>query len=498
LISLMPAVLLAQLTADETIPFGRGNVIELPGSLTYLDDLPHAIDYVASDFQSHTIGGIQVPLVGWTDPLGQSALGIHASSPGVVFEGIPYPLNTTASLNLLPFSGDAEVFNFPTSAWWGSKASNGSIQFTAPEEQSKTFDSFSVSGGSQAIFSMEDQFKNSFVGLDANYRHGNSPVLGQTDQFNFISKESWIKNDDVNFGSGFLGTQGYAGDYWYSTYLNVDIKSPNFQTLQFKPYFQTVQAGSQSVQEVGGFLNYLFNLAGLAESHLGLGFNSDGSSSAGLAGTHSFLQSTNLVDVLGDVTMDAAFRWDFSSSANTAFSTILGIQGTVDSFVFMGDYDKAVSPITFQDVQRADLGFRFQPNDSWNGTLKYVLEQVGTSAYNGAQGQLQMNTYSPLPFVNHLQINLEEQVLVDQNSTTFYDSGGTLKISFARFDEWWLTGRCLSGEAVFLESGLACAISKELKVYGSVENIAGIAGSVPDFDQPAGTVLSAGFQGTFY
>src|SRR5665213_2081239 len=371
-IGFFPSLLFAQLSSDETLPFGQGSVVNLPATSAYLGDLPHSISLVTNDFQSDTLGGIQVPLVGWTDPLGQSSLGIHTATPGVLFEGIPYPLSSSASLNILPFSGTAQIFNFPAAAWWGNQFSYGAVQLVAPETENKTLDSFSAFGGSQAIGGADDQFNNNFLGLDLNYRHGNSQNFGQTDTFNLISKENWLKTDNLNFGSGFLGTHGLGGDYWYSAYMNFDLMSSNFQTLQFKPYYQTAQAGSQSVQEAGGFINYLFNFAGLAESHLGAGFNTDSNPNLGLTSNHGFLQSTNLVDVLGNLTMDLAFRWDFSSISNTTFSTIIGLQGTIDSFVLLGDYDKDVTPITFLDVQQSDLGFRFQPNDSWNATLKYI------------------------------------------------------------------------------------------------------------------------------
>ncbi len=497
LIWILPGLLFAQLSTDATLPFGQGGVVDLPATSAYLGDLPHSISLVTNDFQSNTMGAIQVPLVGWTDPLGQPSFGIHTTAPGVVFEGISYPLASASSLNILPFSGTAEIFNFPAAAWWGSKASNGAIELVAPTVQDKPIDSFSIAGGTQGVFSDDDQFKNTFLGMDFNYRHGNSQGLGQTDNFNFISRENWLKTDALSLGSGFLGTQGSAGDYWYSTYMTFDLMSPNFQTLQLKPYFQTAQAGAHAIQEVGGILNYIFNLAGLTESHLGIGFNSNSSSGAGLTGSNAFLQSTNLVDVLSDLNMDFAFRWDFSSVANTTFSTLIGLQGRIDSFVLLGDYDKDVMPISLQDVQQSDLGFRFQPNDSWNATLKYVYEQVATTAYNGARFQLQTNNYDVLRLMRNLQVDFEEQALVDQNSSVFCDSGLTIKLSFTSVDQWWMTARCLSGESVFIESGLSLTLDKELKVYGSVENIAGIGISVPNFDQPVGTVISGGLQYIF-
>jgi hypothetical protein len=496
LIWVLPGLLFAQLSTDPTLPFGQGGVVDLPATSAYLADMPHPISLVTNDFQSNTMGAIQVPLVGWTDPLGQPSLGIHTATPGVLFEDIPYPLASESSLNVLPFSGTAEIFDFPAAAWWGGKASNGAIELVAPTVQDKPINSFSIAGG-QGIFSDDDQFKNTFLGMDFNYRHGNPEGLGQTDNFNFISRENWLKTDSFSLGSGFLGTRGSNGDDWYSTYMTFDLMSPNFQTLQLKPYFQTAQAGSQSIQEAGGILNYIFNLAGLTESHLGIGFNSDSGSGGALTGNSAFLQSTNLVDVLGDLNMDFAFRWDFSSVANTTFSTLIGLQGRMGSVVLLGDYDKDVMPLTLQDVQQSDLGFRFQPNDSWNTTLKYVYEQLGTAAYNGAKFQLQTNRDDVLRLIRNLQFDFEEQALMDQNSSVFYDSGLTVKLSFTSVDQWWMTARCLSGESVFIESGLSLTFDKELKVYSSVENIAGIGISVPDFDQPVGTVISGGLQYTF-
>ncbi len=99
--------------------------------------------------------------------------------------------------------------------------------------------------------------------------------------------------------------------------------------------------------------------------------------------------------------------------------------------------------------------------------------------------------------IRNLQFDFEEQALADQNSSVFYDSGLTLKFSFSSLDQWWVTARCLSGESVFVESGLSLTLDKQLKIYGSVENITGIGISVPDFDQPVGTVVSMGIQCTF-
>src|ERR1700722_17085343 len=54
-----PSVLLAQVSADNARPFGQGNVVSLPATSAYLGDLPHSINVISDDYQSHTIGGVQ-------------------------------------------------------------------------------------------------------------------------------------------------------------------------------------------------------------------------------------------------------------------------------------------------------------------------------------------------------------------------------------------------------------------------------------------------------
>jgi hypothetical protein len=480
--------LLGQVTTDPSLPFDEGKVVHLPAMTAYLGDLPHFISLVPAD--QGTFGGLSVPLVGWTDPLGQDGSGFHSGTPGIFFENIPYPLASN-SLNLLPVSGSAQMLNFPARGWLGRQASYGAINLTAPDTTERIKSDTNIWGGTGPIGGAEEAFRSNWLGGDIHYRHGNPAFLGQTDSYHLISRENWLTTSDFNAGSGFLGMNGPNNSNWYSAYLDFDLSSPNFQTLQLKPYFQTAQNGSQSVQEAGGFLNYLFNLAGLAQSHIGLGFSSD---SGTTVGNNGFLQSTNLVDVLGDLTMDGAFRWDFSSLSNTAFSTVLGLQWKMDELALLGDYDKAVSPLTGQDIQQVDFGFKFQSNDTWVSTLKYINEQIGANVYHGGDLRLQLDRFDGFGLVRSFQLDGEERILADGFGTLRYDTGLTCRLRLTSQDEEWVRGRCFSGEPLFLEGGAAYSFGKELKIYGSVENLTAIPLALPDPDSPTGLVASFGVQ----
>lgn len=490
--SFLPCFSNAQVTADPTLPFEQGQVVLLPATTAYLGDMPHFIDLVPADEPFHSLGGAQAPLVGWVDPIGQSSVGLRAVDPGFFFENIPYPL-ASSSLNLLPAVGTAQILNFPAQAWLGPAAASGGVNLTAPEAVDNPQNHLSGWGGTGSTLGADDRFQSSILNAELDYRHGSPAVTGSTDTLNFISKENWFQTNGLELGSGFLGTQGLGNDHWYSSYLNVDLLSPNFQTLQFKPYFQSAQSGSQTVQDAGFFLNYLFNLAGLAETHFGCGLDSENGTNI-LAANRGFIQSTSLIDVLGDIALDAAFRFDLSNVDNTTFSTVLGLQGRLDTWTFLGDYDKGVLPLIDLDVQQTDVGVRFQPDDNWNATAKYIYEQLGTVGYNGGDLRLQMNRFQGFWFVKTVEFDAEERILTGTGNLTQYDTGLTCSWSLFYQDHWWVTGRCVSNEPPLLEAGLNYAVSKEIKVFGAFENISGILMAVPDGDMPNGVVASFGVQ----
>ena len=92
---------------------------------------------------------------------------------------------------------------------------------------------------------------------------------------------------------------------------------------------------------------------------IGAGFDhEDEKSAAGPTQTNKgFIQTTEFIDVLGPINFDSAFRFDFSSVADTQFSALLGLQVVEGLFTFSGDYAKGVLEFPQEDLQQVDLGF---------------------------------------------------------------------------------------------------------------------------------------------
>jgi hypothetical protein len=416
-----------------------------------------------------------------------------------LFEGIPCPVNSSALLNFIPLSGSAQIFNFPASAWWGTGTAAGAVQLIAPNPTERSSGRISSWGASGDAFGIGGRVQNQFFGMDFNYRHGTANGLGDINEFNIISKERWLQNKDIRIDSGFLGTHGVSDDSWYSGFASITLYSPNFQSLEFKPYYQSVRFGAETIQEEGGFLNYLFNLAGLAKSHLGVGLNHDDvQTSFGTSRyNNGFVRSTNLIDLLGNATVDLSFRFDFSSIEKTAFSTMLGFQNVFGDLTLVCDYDKSVQAVTFQDVQQIELGFRYQPDDEWVTTLKYLHEQVSGNSYDGGRFLFQLKRSERTLFFARVGVNLESQLLKDAIGSLLLDSSVAIQMSFFEPDILWAKARVLSNEALYWEAGETLMLNKNLSIYLSAANLGNINIAMPDADLLAGRTVSGGLQGSF-
>jgi hypothetical protein len=493
-----PRPSLAQVTADPSRPFGQGQVFLLPAMTDYVGDIPHEIDMTKPDFPFNTVFESLATNVGWLNAAGGTQPGLRAATPGLLFEGIPYPFASTAILGWMPAVQTEEILDFPASAWWGPKAAAGAVQLEAPVLSDRPQDQLSLWGGNEN-FGGRDFYQGPLLTLDGNYQHQLYPGAGFTDNFNLLSRAQWIKNDGMEAGDGFLGAQQASGDYWYSAFANLKIFSPDFQSFQLKPYFQKASLGGESVEEFGSYGNYLLNLAGLAQSHFGMGFSHDDSQlTAGPSGLNQgFVQTTNFIDALGDATLDASFRFDFSSAANTAFSTLIGGQWKQDAFVFLGNYAKGVLEDPETDVQQADLGVQYQPDEELSSALKAVREQLGNGSFDGGRFDLRLNEAGPLLFIfKRVQLRAGEEILGNANGTTF-DTGGQIQFSLLDGTLFWARGRALSSQGLYGEAGGSCSFNGHFEVFAAAAN----RGPSPAFglepELTEGFTLRAGVQGTF-
>ena len=488
--------LYAQVTTDVMRPFEQGQVIELPGTREYLGDLPQEIEWISDPCYFHTVEGLLSQQVGWVGQGVPTSLGINNGSPAILFEGVPYPFASASILNWLPVDRNLELMNFPASAWWGPTAATGAVQIRLPDPVETPMRSLALGGGSGGMGAGQGFFQNSVFSFDGNVQHGYLKGFGLSDTFNVLSGMKWAEDSPVKIESGFLGSQWFGGDNWYSFFTSFKWSSANFQTLELKPFLQTAQLNGREVQEFGSQVNYHFNMAGLIESQLELGFVHDDFTPWLAQGSdREYIQNMETFDALGDLLLNVAFRWDLSSAAATSFSTIWGAQYLMGDFRFLGNYAKDVDQLSYLDIQEGELGFRYQPQDDLSCTAKYVYEQVGSNLWNGERVRVQWIPEGTLFLVfREVQLEVEEQALSGTAGTTIFDTSCLAHWSFFQPLAFWLEGRGISEQSFYNSAGIDCLIKDQAKIYISVENFTDLPVSWPDPTTPQGRIFWVGAQ----
>ena len=499
-IFLLPHPSFSQIESDPSRPFDGGEIVDLPGTKLFLGDLPHEIKITTEPLFFHSIEGDLATEVGWVDPTRSHQIGLRSSSPGILFEGIPFPLATNKQIGWMSAGGSVEVFDFPSAAWWGPSAASGAVLLQPFSAQSKDSSEISIFGGANGLLGGDYIYRGNLLSVNGNYQHTPPSFINGNgaDFINVSSQQNWVKTNTIELNSGFLASQWLTNDYWYLAYSSFSLLSPNFQSLELRPYFQTVQTNGQTAKEVGSYLNYHVNMAGLAESHLGFGISHLDSGPLPTQTDKGFVQSTNFIDVLGDVTFDLALRYDFSSASTALFSDLVGIQNHRGDFVFFANYGKGVLTPASQDVQEANVGIGYQATAEWDAKLKYIHEQVGAHPIDGAKVQVQFNhDRTFLMIFKKPKILIEGQGLQDENGNVVTDFGGQVEFSFFPRNHFWLKGRGGSQQPFFCEAGGDYSFAVAFKAFVSVANLDNLPVAWPDPNLPVGRVLWAGISGQF-
>jgi len=498
-LTIAPGNAWAQVETDSSRPFGQGQVFLLPGSTDYVGDVPQEIEVGTEKFPVHTVAGWIAEQVGWFNPTSSNQMGLRNQEAGIFFNGIPYPFVSDRLLNWMPFTGTVELLDFPAAAWWGSTASSGAIQFESPTSEDKNQKKIYLWDGSGNLWGGGGNFHDPFFDISGNYRGKFSSGLNQADSFSILSRANWFQSSGLNIETGLLGAQQMFSDNWYSVFTSIKFSSQNFQTIELKPYFQTARLADQIVQEEGSFFGYRFNLAGLAEGYLGSGINQSHYQSNGGSNdkTTGFVQTSDLVDVLGSLAADVAFRLDFSSSSNTAFSTLIGLQLNQAPFSWLADYAKGMLATIDQDAQQIDIGFRFQPDEVWKITLKYLNEKIADSFQNGGRIQVQLQERRGFLIFKDLKFKFEGEILQNANGTNFYDASEKIEFSLFKNNRFWVLGRQYDNPLIYAEFGTEYSFLKKITLFFSMANMENSRISWPDSDLTPGSVVWAGISGEF-
>jgi hypothetical protein len=311
---------------------------------------------------------------------------------------------------------------------------------------------------------------------------------------------NWLGTDALKLESGFLGSQRFSNDSWNCFYSELVLNSESFQSLSIKPYIQTAVLDGRSVREAGGLAHYHFNMAGLVESEWGGGWSWEEDPSRADPGgtTKGFLRNLEAFDVLGFMNANLALRWDFSPASKRSFSALAGAQGTLGDCLLLGDYAKGVEPLTLLDTQKADAGFRYQPNDQWNLTCRLLHEQWGSDSWDGGNLVTQWKPTASFLFLFHdLELDFEEKAVQGRDGRWLFDSGGRLQWSFFPRNTLRVQGRCISGGAFLCDVDAEYGLGDDLKFFASVFNLGSSPLSWPDPILPSGRVFSVGLENSF-
>jgi hypothetical protein len=480
----IPVHSFCQITQDPDRPFGMGDVILLPGQSAYIGDLTHDAKIVFASASEHTLGGCIASQVGWFD-----------SAPGLFFEGLAYPLAPIVPMRWMPASGPIEFLNFPASAWWGSTASTGAIQYRAFSVADESVRTLAGWGGTGGIWGGQCRYQDDFISLNGNFRHGEPAVSDATDEFLLLSRAQWLNNDLFTLESGFLGAQQVSNDYWYSFYSTFLFKGRNFQSFRLKPFYQSAKQSDQSARELGGMADYLFNLAGIGQVQLGAGLAysfMDGTQGE-TQSDRQYLQSVGKLDALGNLMLDFAFRLDFSSHRDAGFSLLTGLKYPVGSFTLCCDFGKGVLATDSGDAIKGDFGIFFSPDEAWLAGIQYVRREMPGIRLNGGRLRLQAEMKGGFLFFRGILARLDEEALCPENGSFQYDTGGRVQWEVIRGGHLWIAGRVLSVRPLYCEFGGDYTVNN-LGIFASAANPGDSTVSWPDADTPLGLVLKLGVE----
>ncbi len=477
--------------------FVQSNTVFLPATTDDLGALPYRIQLVHSQDGFNTVAGLLSGQVGWGNDLGQGAAGLRVLPSGLLFEGVAYPLASRNILNWMPALGSMEFLNFPAQAWWGPEAAAGAIQFREPELGNSPAGQLTLWGGTGGFGDFSGKYSDSNLALTGDYRRAPDTDFVDTPQQTFAlqAKAQLLNDDEWNLHGGFLGAQNETGDNWVSWVGDLQWSDQNFQSIRLRPYFQTAKAQSEQADEWGSRLDYDVNVAGAAEGNLALGLSHLSSTGSAPFGNQNegYIQNTDLIDVLGDFTLNLAFRIDFSSVQNSDFSSLMGLQYNWGIVTLVGDYADGLDPFSGLSIQQEDLGAKIHLDTEDELDLLYVHQYNSQVVLNGGTVKfLKGLEHFDGPVLEEASFDLEAQLL----RTLFGQNLGDLSLGFNgrlfRSLQLRINARMIQDAPWYGTASLAYPVEPQLVLFVTGQNLGNNPVSWPESDFQPGFNLMGG------
>jgi hypothetical protein len=488
----------------EAQDFAQSDYVFLPATTDDLGALPYRIHLVQQADGLNSVQGLLSTQVGWTNDLGQGASGLGALPPGLLFEGIAYPLSNRDILNWIPAMGTMELLNFPAQAWWGPRASAGAVQFREPDLSGSRTGQYTAWGGTHGFGDFFGEYSDPDFSLSENYRH--TPFTDFSDHnqqtFGLQAKVQLLNDDEWNLHGGFLGFQNWTGDNWYSWVGDFQWSDQNFQSIRLRPYFQTARAQNEQADEFGGHLDYDVNVAGIVEGNLAAGLSgltSTGSVPAG-GQNEGYLQDTEMIDALGDFTVNLAFRLDFLKAQSSYFSSLMGLQYNVGIMTFLADYATGLDPQSLDpsavgeiSIQQEDLGAKIHLETKDELDLIYVHQFNGQAVLNGGIAKF-LKGFEILdgPVLEDAGLEADAQWLRSVFGQNFGDVGIGLNGLLFRSVKAVINVRTIASGPWYGTASLSYQVNPHFAVLVTGQNLGNNPVSWPESDFEPGFNLMAG------
>jgi hypothetical protein len=477
---------------DSVQDFAQSDTVFLPATTDDLGALPYRIQLTHSQDGFNSVAGLLSGQVGWGNDLGQGLAGLRVLSPGLLFEGVAYPLANRNILNWMPALGSMEFLNFPAQAWWGPEAAAGAIQFREPELGNSPVGQLTLWGGTGGFGDFFGKYSDSNLAITGDYRHSPDTDFSDTVQQTFAvqAKTQLLNDDEWNIHAGFLGAQNETGDNWYSWVGDLQWSDQNFQSIRLRPYFQTARAQNQQADEFGSRLDYDVDLAGALEGNWALGFSHLSSDEGKNEG---YIQNTDLIDVLGDFTLNAAFRIDFSSVQNSNFSTLLGLQYNLGIITLLGDYATGLDPLSGFSIQQEDLGAKIHLETKDELDLLYNHQYNSQVVLNGGTVKF-MKGFELLdgPVLEEASLDLEAQWLKSIFGQNFGDVSFEFNGRLFRSLRVRINARVIQDAPWVGTASLAYPVEPQLTLFITGQNLGNNPVSWPESDFQPGFNLMGG------
>lgn len=498
-ISILLTVPSIPVSAFETNPAGPEKV-HLGALELFFDDLPQEISPVNTLGPEFSLERLPRLVSGWASGRPGTSIPAYLSiPPAIYYEGMAYPLDPAFLSTWLPRTGSVLLADTPVQAFLGPARGKNAFLLQRPRfgEDHGNLSVVTGNAGDSRIF-LDGQ--NETFAAEGAFNHGGTEAEGFTDGWVINGDARWGGSGPIRGENGLLAAQWLGHDGWVAAFSRIKVDLANFQEIDWKPYFQKAIQDGIGVQEFGNEIDYHLNFAGLAECQLAGGWSRSEpqGTGAGPAKERTFIQNTDLVDVLGMANLIFAFREDIPSDADPIPNFLIGLKGKLtDEWTVLGDLQTAAWASGVNDrVGEMGLENYLDPK-LWVG-YGFLHQEVGGKDWNGGRLDIRSNRWDVPFFYNRpISVEISGRGLWEETGSFLWDWGGKFLWEFLPGWSGWVGGRKTTDQPWWAEVGVNIPWDGHFRSMITVSNLNGLYGRTDGLYGPQGVGVFAGLDGEF-